>query len=37
MRLVIAEFIRLYGVLQAPGVPQEVTDVWFAQGGWSHP
>ena len=37
MRIVIAEFISLDGVVQAPGGPQEDTDGGFAHGGWSHP
>jgi dihydrofolate reductase len=37
MRIVIAEFISLDGVVQAPGGPEEDTDGGFAHGGWSHP
>lgn len=37
MRIVIAEFISLDGVVQAPGGPEEDTDGRFAHGGWSHP
>jgi dihydrofolate reductase len=37
MRLVIAEFMSLDGVVQAPGGPDEDTDGGFAHGGWSHP
>lgn len=37
MRIVIAEFISLDGVVQAPGGPDEDTDGGFAHGGWSHP
>ena len=36
MRIVIAEFISLDGVVQAPGGPEEDTDGGFAHGGWSH-
>ena len=37
MRIVIAEFMSLDGVVQAPGGPDEDTDGGFAHGGWSHP
>jgi len=37
MRIVIAEFISLDGVVQAPGGPDEDRDGGFAHGGWSHP
>ncbi len=37
MRIVIAEFMSLDGVVQAPGGPEEDTDGGFAHGGWSHP
>jgi dihydrofolate reductase len=37
MRILIAEFISLDGVVQAPGGPDEDTDGGFAHGGWSHP
>jgi dihydrofolate reductase len=37
MRILIAEFISLDGVVQAPGGPDEDTDGDFAHGGWSHP
>jgi len=37
VRIVIAEFMSLDGVVQAPGGPDEDTDGGFAHGGWSHP
>ena len=37
MRIVIAEFMSLDGVVQAPGGPEEDRDGGFAHGGWSHP
>ncbi|MFI1386271.1 dihydrofolate reductase family protein [Embleya sp. NPDC020886] len=37
MRIVIAEFVSLDGVVQAPGGPEEDTDGGFAHGGWTHP
>jgi len=37
MRIVIAEFMSLDGVVQAPGGPDEDTDGGFTHGGWSHP
>ncbi|MFG2894714.1 dihydrofolate reductase family protein [Streptomyces sp. NPDC048248] len=37
MRIVISEFMSLDGIVQAPGGPDEDTDVGFAHGGWSHP
>ena len=37
MRIVIAEFISLDGVVQAPGGPEEDTGGGFTHGGWSHP
>lgn len=37
MRLVIADFISLDGVAQAPGGREEDTDGGFANGGWSMP
>src|SRR4051812_15255561 len=37
MRIVVAEFISLDGVVQAPGGPDEDRDGGFAHGGWSHP
>lgn len=35
MRVVVAEFVSLDGVCQAPGGPEEDTDGGFAHGGWS--
>jgi len=35
VRIVVAEFISLDGVVQAPGGPEEDTDGGFAHGGWS--
>jgi dihydrofolate reductase len=35
MRTLIAEFISLDGVVQAPGGPKEDTDGGFKHGGWS--
>jgi dihydrofolate reductase len=37
MRIVVAEFMSLDGVVQAPGGPDEDRDGGFAHGGWSHP
>jgi len=37
MRIVVAVFMSLDGVVQAPGGPQEDTDGGFAHGGWSMP
>jgi dihydrofolate reductase len=37
MRIVLADFMSLDGVVQAPGGPQEDTDGGFAHGGWSMP
>jgi hypothetical protein len=36
-KLIVAEFISLDGVIQAPGNPEEDTDGGFTQGGWTHP
>ena len=36
-KLIIAEFITLDGVIQAPGGPQEDTDGGFVHGGWTWP
>jgi dihydrofolate reductase len=35
--LIIAEFITLDGVIQAPGGQDEDTDGGFTHGGWTHP
>jgi dihydrofolate reductase len=35
MRIVLADFMSLDGVVQAPGGPEEDTDGDFAHGGWS--
>ncbi len=35
--LIIAEFISLDGVIQAPGGSNEDTEGGFTQGGWTHP
>jgi dihydrofolate reductase len=35
-KLIIAEFITLDGVIQAPGGVDEDTDGGFAHGGWTH-
>jgi len=37
VRIVIAEFMSLDGVVQAPGGPDEDIDGGFTHGGWSHP
>jgi dihydrofolate reductase len=36
-KLIVAEFMSLDGVIQAPGGADEDTDGGFAQGGWTHP
>ncbi len=36
-QLIIAEFISLDGVIQAPGGAEEDTEGGFAQGGWTWP
>ncbi len=36
-KLIVAEFISLDGVIQAPGGADEDTDGGFTQGGWTHP
>ena len=36
-KLVVAEFITLDGVIQAPGAPDEDTDGGFKHGGWTLP
>ena len=36
-KLIVAEFISLHGVIQAPGAPDEDTDGGFAHGGWTLP
>jgi dihydrofolate reductase len=36
-KLIIAEFITLDGVIQAPGAPDEDTDGGFVHGGWTLP
>lgn len=35
--LIVAEFITLDGVIQAPGAPDEDTEGGFAHGGWTRP
>lgn len=36
-KLIVAEFITLDGVIQAPGGIDEDTEGGFAHGGWTHP
>ncbi len=36
-KIIVAEFITLDGVIQAPGDPNEDTEGGFAQGGWTWP
>ena len=36
-KLIIAEFITLDNVIQAPGAPDEDTDGGFVHGGWTQP
>ena len=36
-KLIVAEFINLDGVIQAPGAPDEDTEGGFVHGGWTHP
>lgn len=36
-KLIVAEFITLDGVIQAPGGPGEDTDGGFTHGGWTQP
>src|SRR5574338_511945 len=36
-KLIVAEFISLDGVIQAPGAPDEDTEGGFAYGGWTQP
>lgn len=36
-KLIVAEFITLDGVIQAPGAADEDTDGDFVHGGWTHP
>ncbi|HEX9114943.1 MAG TPA: dihydrofolate reductase family protein [Anaerolineae bacterium] len=36
-KLIVAEFITLDGVIQAPGGPDEDTEGGFAHGGWTRP
>jgi dihydrofolate reductase len=36
-KIIVAEFITLDGVIQAPGAPDEDTDGGFVHGGWTLP
>jgi dihydrofolate reductase len=36
-KLIVAEFITLDGVIQAPGSADEDTEGGFVHGGWTHP
>ena len=36
-KIIVAEFITLDGVIQAPGAAEEDTDGGFVHGGWTHP
>jgi dihydrofolate reductase len=36
-KLIVAEFITLDGVIQAPGAPDEDMDGGFVHGGWTQP
>ena len=36
-KLIVAAFVSLDGVMQAPGGPQEDTTGGFAHGGWIWP
>ena len=36
-KIIVAEFITMDGVIQAPGAADEDTDGGFVHGGWTHP
>ena len=36
-KIIVAEFVSLDGVMQAPGGAEEDTDGGFAHGGWTMP